>query len=603
MRHSPFLSRSTLFAAATCMVSGCTQGTFSPTPAACDNATATESGELRELRRSEALDDFSQIASTMRAAYGPLERKEQRYGFGFESAVRKTQREIKRGRTDADFVGAMQRFLARFKDGHVGYLVGINSDSSFGYSIPLVIQPFENRFLVTVVDPSVAAAKGIALGDELLAFDDTHPGELVRDLSAYSNASNPATLLALASRNMTRRVWYLSEALSPEPGSNAVLQFVRADGTKYTAEIPWTQSSLLPKTPLRDAPQATTPVLSIQAKAIANPWIAESIGASTETNKIGSVAPFYLTRAFLDTYQPVVVRPSDKNLTDFGTPACTGGGFACYKLFSAIYEYQGKKILLARVPSYVPGEFTNPGSANDPGYFEALFFEFRDQADVLVVDDTHNPGGQVNFVLRLYSALLRSPGPSFGYRYNTDRLWLGQFRQIEIELLANPDPALQAIGKVFQQRADVIEKAYDKGDALTTVLPYFGLPDTLSPASQGWIKPFIVLADELSFSGGDALPMLVKGSKQGLVFGARTAGLGGDVEPAVTTTNTQGQLSLTRGLFVATKADGAYVDADFVEDNGVVPDVPYTVKVDDYRQGYVPYVKAFSDLAVAQKLP
>jgi Peptidase family S41/PDZ domain len=602
MRCSAFLSRSRLFAAvATCVVTGCTQGTFSPTPAVCDNATATETGELRELKRQEALDDFSQIVSTMRGVYGPLERKEQRYGFSFESAVRKTQREIKRGRTDADYVGAMQRFLARFKDGHVGFFIGINSDSSFGYNIPLVIQPFENRFLVTVVAPELAASKGIALGDEVVAFDDTHPAELARDLSAYSNAPNPATLLALASRNMTRRVWYLSEALLPEPGSNAVIQLVRIDGTKYSVEIPWTQTSLLPKTPLRDTPKTIAPSLLSQAKVLANPWIAENIGAKTETNKIGAVLPFYLTRAFLDTYQPVAVRPSDKNLTDFGTPECTGGGFACYRLFSAIYQYQGKKILIARVPSYSPGEAASPGSANDVGYFQALLFEFRDQADVLVLDDTHNPGGDVGYVVNLYSSLLKAQGPAFGYRYNSDRQWLSRFRQAEVELLANPDPVLQALGKVVQQRGDVIEKAYDSGEPLTRVLPFADLPDAVDPIPQGWTKPFIVLADELSFSGGDALPMLVKASKQGVIFGARTAGLGGSVESAVTTTNSQGEVRLTRGLFVATKADGAYVDADFVEDNGVVPDVPYTVKVDDYRQGYLPYVKAFSDLAVAQK--
>ncbi len=602
MRHSPFLSRSTLFAAATCMVSGCTQGTFSPTPAACDNATATASGELRELKRQEALDDFSQIASTMRASYGPLERKEQRYGFSFESAVRKTQRELKRGRTDADFVGSMQRFLARFKDGHVSYSVGINSDSSFGYSIPVIVQPFEERLLVTAINPTLAMAKGITLGDELIAFDDTNPGELIRDISRYVGSPNPASVRADASFFITQRPWFLEEGLLPETGSNATLQFARADGTKYVVEVPWTQTSLLPKTPLR-APNASTSGTKFNAEAIANPWLAAATRTDAEINKLGSVAPFYLTRAFLDTFKPVAVRPSDKNLTDFGTPACTGGGFACYQLFSAIYEYQGKKILIARIPSYVSGEDTNPGSANDAGYFQALFFEFRDQADVLVVDQTHNPGGFVDFGLRVYQSLLRAQGPSYGYRYNPDRLWLEQFRQAEVSLLADPDPGLQALGRLVQQRADVIEGAYDKGDALTKVIPFGAEPDNFEPIPVGWTKPFVVLADELSFSGGDALPMLVKGSKQGVVFGARTAGLGGTVELAATTTNTQGQLRLTRGLFVATKADGNYVDADFVEDNGVVPDVPYTVKVDDYRQGYVPYVKAFSDLAVAQKLP
>ncbi len=603
MKWSAYLSRSKVFAATVALtVSGCTQGTFSPTPAACDNATATESGELRELKRREALDDFAQIESTMRAAYGPLERKEQRYGFSFDSAVRKTQRELKRGKTDNELIGSIQRFLARFKDGHVSYSVGINSDSSFGYRIPVIVQPFEDRYLVTAVDPTLGMAKGIALGDELISFDDTHPNELVRDLSRYQGTPNPATIRSFAARFITSRPWFYDEALLPDPGSNAVLVLARADGTRYTVEVPWTQTSLLPKTPLRP-PNAKAPVTQIDADAIANPWLAEGTVAEAEINKLGAAAPFFLTSAFVSTYKPVAVRPSDKNLTDFGTVPCAGGGFACYKLFSAIYEYQGKKILITRIPSYSSGETSNPGTANDAGYFQALFFEFRDQADVLVLDDTHNPGGEVVFGLRVYQSLLRAQGPTFGYRFNTDRKWLARFRASEVSLLANPDPAIQAIGKELQKRNDVIEAAYDKNAALTSVLPFGTFPAAIDPIEVGWTKPFVVLADELSFSGGDALPMLVKGSKQGVVFGARTGGLGGTVELSATTTNTQGELRLTRGLFVATKADGAYVDADFVEDNGVVPDVPYTLKVADYRSGYVPYVKAFSDLAVAQKLP
>ncbi len=579
-------------------VTGCSQtGVISSETAQSNNSTRQDSA-LRELKRKEALADFAQIEASFRSLYGPLERKQSRYGFDFDQAVRKTQRAIRRGTTDNAMIGAITRFTSGFRDGHVGFQVGINSDSSFGYSLPLLLQPFEDKYLVTAIAPDLASAKGITNGDELLAFDDARPTELANALLPYIGLPNPATARAQAGFFMTQRPWFIDEALVPEPGSLATLQFARADGSRYTVEIPWTANSLLPK---RSPTPSASPARALGAAfdARASDWVAQVTQIEAEINKTGSAAPIYLTRQFVQTFQPTAVRPSDANLAAFNTPPCTGGGYACYRLFSALYSHQGKRILLTRVPSYVPGETSNPGTANALQYFEALLAEFQSQADVLIVDNTHNPGGAGDFATGLYQALLRTPGPGFGYQYNTDRRWIQTFRTGELELMSSADPAVRDLGKVLQTRTDAIELAYDRGLPLTAVQP-FGFSDAiLKPTENNWKKPFIVLADELSASSGDILPTLVKASKQGLIFGARTAGLGGNIENVLTTSATNGQLTLTRGLFVAIKPDGNYVDADFAEDNGVVPDVAYQLTVSDYRAGYVPYVRAFSDLAAS----
>ncbi len=578
-------------------MTGCGPQGLSTEALSADNETS-EDAELRELRRKEALADFAQIEGSFRNLYGPLERKEQRYGFRFDDAVRNTKTEINKGKTDGDFVGAMQRFLARFKDGHVSFSVGINSDSSFGYRIPVLVQPFEDKYLVTAVNPQLAMEKNIARGDELISLDGVTPAALVKKLAPYVGTPNPATVKAEAGAFITSRVWYLEKALLPKANALAKLVLARVDGTQYSVEVPWTATSLIPKR----APQAAASNAFRDAEAQANEWMTYLTQAEAEINKLGAAAPFFATPAFVETFKPTAVRPSDKNLADFGTPACAGGGFACYKLYSVIYTHQGKRVLLTRIPSYQPGETANPGTANAAGYFQALFFEFRDQADVLVLDDTHNPGGSVDFGTNVYASLLSKPGPVFAYRYNTDRKWIQRWRGAQAQLLGSMDPDSQAAGKLFQERTDLIETAYDKQQSLTGVIPFVSYPEQIpNDPEQGWGKPFVVLADELSFSGGDAMPMLVKASKQGTVFGARTGGLGGTVELVQTTSATNGELRLTRGLFVASKADGQYVDADFVEDNGVVPDVAYTVKVSDYRGGYVPYAKAFSDVAVSLK--
>ena len=71
-------------------------------------------------------------------------------------------------------------------------------------------------------------------------------------------------------------------------------------------------------------------------------------------------------------------------------------------------------------------------------------------------------------------------------------------------------------------------------------------------------------------------------------------GGGGNVEQVATLTNTQGQLSISRGLGTVFDPTGAYPEARFIEDNGVTPDVSYAYTLADFRAGYVAYATAFN---------
>jgi Peptidase family S41 len=563
-----------------------------PTAEAVVDNTSSQESPLRELKRREALADFQQIESAFLGFYGPIERKQTRYQFSFTQAVRQTQNEIRRGRTDADFIGAMQRFLGRFKDGHLGLDVGINSDSSFGYAIPLLVTPFGNTFVVTSASPQLTQSGGITAGDELLSIDGQTPSALLRAFDSYISLANPKTARVLGASYLTARVWYLDEKLLPKPNAIATLELKRADGTRYTAATPWTATSLLPK---RSTVQSTA---AKGTQMLANDWIKNLTSKRFEADKFGALEPIFVTPAVVDTIHPVLVRPSDKALMEFNTPRCSDNNFECYRAFSALYVFDGKRILLTRVPSYSPGFEGGVGNALE--YYQALLSEFQEQADVLVVDQTHNPGGDEAFCTGLVSSLIRAPSPNVGFRYHADRRWIETLRTLQLQLQGSTDETQQQRGNVLQRRADVVESAYDQNKVLTQVLPFLDGPEQLAPDARGWKKPFIVLADELSASCADLLPMLVKASKQGLIFGETTAALGGNVEPAAVLSNSNGNFRITRSLFTAFKRDGNYVDADFVEDNGVSPDVAYSLTATDFRSGYVSYVKAFSALAAKQ---
>jgi C-terminal processing protease CtpA/Prc len=81
------------------------------------------------------------------------------------------------------------------------------------------------------------------------------------------------------------------------------------------------------------------------------------------------------------------------------------------------------------------------------------------------------------------------------------------------------------------------------------------------------------------------------------IFGERTMGLGGSVEEMEALTNSRVAVRLTRGLLTGFEESGSYSPANFIENNGVTPDIARPLSVDDVRGGYVGYVQAFSDEA------
>jgi C-terminal processing protease CtpA/Prc len=115
-----------------------------------------------------------------------------------------------------------------------------------------------------------------------------------------------------------------------------------------------------------------------------------------------------------------------------------------------------------------------------------------------------------------------------------------------------------------------------------------------------WTKPLVVLIDELAASCADVFPMLIKNNHAAPLFGRRTMGAGGNVEGFGPLTNSLATLSLTRGTFTSHQDDEAYVPSDFVENNGVQPDIEHIITASDFRTGFVDYMAHFSAVIAAQ---
>jgi hypothetical protein len=215
-----------------------------------------------------------------------------------------------------------------------------------------------------------------------------------------------------------------------------------------------------------------------------------------------------------------------------------------------------------------------------------------------VLDQTHNPGGDLGFANTVLALLTTKPVPGIVQEMHGDRAWIQAYLDSADAVRAASEEADPPQAVELEALAHQIDVAYSTGTALTAPIPFPGIPANIAPDAKPWKKPFIVLADELSASCADTVPLVVKADGLGQLFGQRTMGAGGSVETVAYLSNTQYGLYLSRGLITVNDPSGVYPDDRFIEDHGVSPDVEYSHTLKDFRAGYVGYVHAFSDAIV-----
>ncbi len=102
-------------------------------------------------------------------------------------------------------------------------------------------------------------------------------------------------------------------------------------------------------------------------------------------------------------------------------------------------------------------------------------------------------------------------------------------------------------------------------------------------------------------SCADMFALLMKKNNTAKIFGQRTAGLGGNVEPVGSLLNSNFQVNLTRSIYqIGTAVDSKNPFSEVIENKGVEPDYKRAVRVDDIKNDFVDYFKELSDRAIEQ---
>lgn len=535
---------------------------------------------IRPLNQSERAADFDQLLQLFKTYYGPYDYKQELFRMNIEQETARLKDLAVNAKTDEEFAGYIMQFAALLKDGHVGAQIKNSASGISRYSIPIILVPVEGKTLVGVVDEKLTEYYNIEKGDELLEIDGKTPESYMPAISKYmadaTELSQKVNVLFALSRPS-----FMTDLI---PTSTTVqIKVKKEDNTVISVSIPWVVRKYNSELDKMHKPADTNARINARAEITDH---ANSIIA--DVTLMGANDPFFMSSAAQAKFGFIKVYPSAENLKKAGLKEDEKP-----PIYAALYRHKGKNVLLVRIASYSPSDFK---SSVYMKAYRALLKEFQSISDVLVLDQTHNPGG--SYCASFYELFANSSDRQAVQKCNADRKWINnlgiEWPKLAMEMESPWD------ARESQAMALTIEKAYDAGQRLSDPIALFTGNTVVDPTRAVWKKPMLVLIDELAGSCGDIFPMLVKSNKRAKLFGQQTMGLGGNVEPVGELNNSRISLRLTRGLFTTHKPDGNYQQSDFVENNGVMPDISYSHTVDDVRGGYTAYVQAFSDEAVNQ---
>ncbi len=553
------------------------------TLANCVQRTAESTVQLRQLNANEKKEDLDQLVSMVEAFYGPLKFKEDRFKLNLASLKKSAELDLKKSKTDNDVYAVYAKFLSHFRDGHINFSLPPQANEVMRNVIPIVLAEVEGKALIAGLT-SFPEAKDLQVGDEILSIDGMQPiKDIVPIAKKYYSFGNDESDKQLVFRSFIRDT-YVRELEPKAP--TARIKVKQKNQKVLDLEIPWQKTTGFGS--ISKQKTSTIERLTSGFEMANSSEIKEFTKASV--NEMGASKPFFINQKNLDQFSMKKIQPKKESLQKFGGPNASSAD-----VFAATYPWKGKTIFLIRQASYSVDDHSDFIST-----YKALLHENKDSADVLIVDQTNNPGGSSDYLESFFKLFAKPNSNYFVQKNRADRKWINSFLEIATELSQGSQPDLARIAQA-KENGKRMEESNDKKQHLGPFMNFEAKPSTIHPHSDvSWTKPILVLTNELAGSCGDIFPMLMKENKRAKIFGNRTMGLGGNVEEVGTLNFSGAKIRLTRGLFAMFKPQGNYVESDFVENNGIIPDIPRKITFSDWNSEFKDYINDFSDAALAQ---
>lgn len=539
----------------------------------------TSSVSLAALTSEQRLLDFNEMVSIIQRSYAPLRWKRETVGLDWNKAVEEYRAKVQVAKSDAEFYQTLTQFLAGLKDAHVSSIAPSNYRAFLGFLCDYVGGKVLIENINTLRLPSELFP--FSKGDQLIAIDGVPVETILNEVSKVTQTGNELSTKRIAAARITSR----REASGlPIPKGIALITVLPKGASKpVTVSATW----IITGTPLVDLDDLSRVLDGVVPNSIQTADESESL-----TNALKKLSMFNLSlpQGALNEWIKSGVNDIGADASMFklpeGAQQIEGLDFT-----AVIYEALGKKIGILRIPSY-----TKKGLLND---LAQAVQEMEEKTDVLVIDQTNNPGGSVSLVSNIVSMFADKSFKDVTFEIRPSLKWLNEFININQEiadmLAANPQSleanALKARFEYLESevRDSIAQKRFATKPVPLDLGGQYGM---IQPQPEiKYTKPILLLINEFDFSGGDAFPAIMKDNGRVTLFGARTTGAGGNVAQYGPLANSFFKFSLTESLMV--RPNGQYV-----ENLGVSPDISYTVTEEDFVNGYQNYVKAFTSEAL-----
>lgn len=506
---------------------------------------------IAALTTEEKVSDFEQSVSMIKAGYGPLHYKQEIMKMNFDKVVKNYLKRVKATKTNKEFYYLMVEFIGEFNDTHFSASVPTTHAATAGFFTDLVA----GKVLIDTIDRTKLSETDFPFqkGDEILAVNNEDIQSLVNRLSKRRG---------MGFDQSAKR--YGAMAVSVRPGTSFEVPtgdvvFKIRKGTSNVVvdqKVKWIEKG-----------QPVDENVAINVSDFSTERRRNYDDLSIEPNLSKA------EREFRCSGSTRINIPSDATII-MKTPEAP---------FVAYYHPTPKgNVGYLRLPHYSPvNDVTKvPEPKERFAQYEYAVSELEKNTVGLIIDQDHNCGGSVSWLNNLLGLFMP-----------------GTYAPMQFTLLANKREYLEfqkwmteevnfTLDKVAVEKVlNKIKTAWTAGEFMTPMTSIDGI-ESLVPNKVRYTKPIIVLIDEMSGSGGDAFPAYMKGYNRAKLLGTRTMGAGGHVEVQAALNFSQLGSRMTKSLFY--RPDGVPV-----ENNGAVPDIPYTITREDFVNGYKDYQKFY----------
>ena len=560
----------------------------------------------QELTTNQRDTDLVQLASLYAKNYAPYEWKRDVIGFDLYRLSPWLQRV--HHSDDLDFQEALIDYVASLNDAHAAISFPSNFSASLGFTVDI----YDGKVLIDSVDRAVlpVGEYPFDVGDELVALDAQPVQALIASFRKYFTGANPRTTDRLAAIGISSRFQtFMPHAIEVGDAAVASIRLASTGGlNSYT--IPWVKSGIgiesqgpLPS-PRRGNGRIFLPARSDLPAGVAVGATVQLAEAATRMAAFGGVDN--TLPAYMDPIRPLMNASVAKPFAVLGFGARSPiyglpAGFTVrlgtqpsHFFFSGIYMSNGVRIGFLRIPSMAPPNATLALQQLDG---EIAFF--NSNTDVLIIDVMRNPGGAVSAVHSFAQRLVPNPFRTVGFEIRATAKWV-----TAIVLALSSAQAAGAPAEIIENLRAIkneIVGAYNEGRGRTAPVPLGSTSLMLTPAPNAYMKPLLLLVDEMAASGGDMFAAIIQDNHRGPLLGMRTMGAGGSMVQYDCTTFTESLCTITESLMNrGTLISGTeYPPSPYIENIGVRPDiaVDYMTRANLMSAG-VPFVQAFTEAAV-----